>query len=140
MADAEPRLQQTGEPKNSVLVVDDDPGVRLLVSEFLLRQGYEILTASDGAEGLRIFRSRRREIALVFLDVSMPVMGGVEAFFELRQIDPAVRVLFASGDTSEERAQALLRAGAAVFLHKPFTLGALSRAIAATLEQGAHGP
>lgn len=81
----------------TILVVDDEQPVRGLAVKMLHRNGFRALEADNGAEALRIFQSRRTEIAAVLLDLVMPIMGGEEALRAMRQIDRAVPVIVSSG-------------------------------------------
>ncbi|HWM87377.1 MAG TPA: response regulator [Kofleriaceae bacterium] len=117
-------------PAGLVLLVDDEPMVRTVTRRVLERVGYQVITASDGAEGVERYAERRAEICLVLLDMAMPVMGGAECFRRLRAIDPEARVLLASGYALEQEARDCLAAGALGFLEKPFTSARLLDAVA----------
>ncbi len=109
----------------TVLLVDDEETVRRTVGKMLEYEGFDVLVARDGIEALRVFNERRREIRLVLLDITMPRMDGLEAFRELRAIDPNVRVLLASGFDEQEATRQLEDPGQAGFIKKPFTRDAL---------------
>jgi len=103
-----------------VLLVDDEPSVLEASVAILESCGHRVTTAADGAEAVRLFRERWREIDVVVLDVIMPVMGGREAFLAMREIDPGVRVLVVSGYGLEGGARALLAEGVKAVVQKPF--------------------
>lgn len=105
--------------------------IRRMSRRSLERAGYRVLTAGDGAEGLVVFREHAADIGVVVLDMAMPIMGGAECFRHLRAVDPAARVLLASGYALEEEARECLAAGALGFLEKPFTTARLLEAVAA---------
>ena len=84
------------EQRPVVLVVDDEPMIRKVVTWVLRRSGYEVMTAPDGKAGLETFQSRD-DIALVLSDVVMPRLDGVGMVRELRQHRPDIPVLFMSG-------------------------------------------
>jgi signal transduction histidine kinase/CheY-like chemotaxis protein len=113
-----------------VLLVDDEPLVRSVTRRSLERAGYRVVTAGDGAEGVAVFEERAAEIAVVLLDMAMPVMGGAECFRRIREIEPRARVLLASGYAMEAEARACLASGALGFLEKPFATAALLERIA----------
>ena len=87
--------------RKTILLVDDEEGVRDFTVRRLNVLGYDTITAADGEQGVRIFRERLNEIDLVILDFAMPRMNGVEAFEELIRIKPDVKVILCSGYTEE---------------------------------------
>jgi CheY-like chemotaxis protein len=97
----------------TVLVIEDEGLVQRIVSRILMRHGYSALLASNGLEGLNIFRQQREEIDLVLLDLSMPGMSGREVLGYLRTIDPEVKVVVHSGyavdSLAEHQPQAILQ-------------------------------
>jgi len=104
----------------TVLVVDDDEGVRDLVDATLGRAGLTVLLASSGREGVELFRRRADEIDAVVLDRTMPDIGGEDAFDEMREIRPEVRIMLISGYSEERAAWHFIDKGLDAFLHKPF--------------------
>ncbi len=124
------------EPRRGlVLIVDDEDQVRHVARRLLEREGIQVLEASDGREALRLFRQRRDEIALVLLDLTMPLMGGAETFRAMRAIRPEVPVLLASGYDRTEAIDALLAEGVAGFVRKPFTRKTLLSEVMLRLER-----
>src|SRR5258707_15866902 len=77
----------------TVLVVDDEDGVRRMAAATLQRFGYEVVTATNGLEAVEIFSAMPDRIRLVLLDMMMPVMGGEEALLRIREVSPDVPVL-----------------------------------------------
>jgi CheY-like chemotaxis protein len=106
----------------SVLIVDDDPFIRRLIATTLEDvAGFHIAEAGDGLEA--VATAREKEPAIVFLDIDMPRMNGIEACRELRALDggrarPTIVMLTAAGPDVEPEARA---AGADLFLTKPFS-------------------
>ena len=84
-----------------IIVVDDDETLRLLLSETLSEEGFEVLVAADGLEALELYRGSADEISLVVADVIMPKMDGLTAAIEMRKIDDNVVFLFMSGCDAE---------------------------------------
>ncbi len=111
----------------TVLVADDEVAVRQLAQTALELAGYRVLVAADGAEALDVFRAAKERVQLVVLDASMPRMSGRQAFDAIRQIDPDVKVLFASG----YHGGGLLPESApgTRFLHKPYIPSQLAAAV-----------
>src|SRR5215471_1069024 len=81
----------------TVLVVDDDEGVRNLTAIILKMKGHEILTASNGLEALMVYSSYRQKVDLVLTDVDMPQMNGIELAGRIQARDPSKRILLMSG-------------------------------------------
>ncbi len=120
-AEAE-RTDSTPGLKGRVLVADDEGSLRDLARSALESAGLEVLEARDGQEALERFEAEEGRIHLVFLDMTMPRMGGAEAFRRLRRMDPAVRVLLTSGYTEQEALDALDGLVPDGFLQKPFRI------------------
>jgi PAS domain S-box-containing protein len=106
-----------------ILLVDDDNDIRFLFSTCLLREGYEVLEAGTGREGLHLAQTRHPD--LVLLDVGLPDMNGVEVCRQIKT-DPALKdvfVAFCSGEaTSDDHKVSGLQTGADEYLVKPFGL------------------
>ena len=117
----------------TVLLVDDEDGIRLVAGRILEQLGYQVLSAESGLRALEIYRRERDRIGLVILDMLMPGMGGAETFQKLKGFDPEVRVLLSSGYSLDGEAQQLMAAGARGFIQKPYRLAALSHKVAEIL-------
>jgi CheY-like chemotaxis protein len=113
----------------TVLVVDDEEMLRDLTAEGLSREGYKVLTAANGKEGVAIFEKHFNEIGVVVLDMNMPVMSGVEALGKIRCIKPNAKVLLVTGYIENDAARATLSDQNQVVLDKPYTLATLSAKI-----------
>ncbi len=112
-----------------ILLVDDEESVRAVGTMMLQELGYEVLTAVDGREALKLFEAHRQTIRLVLMDLTMPHMGGEEAFRELRRLDPEVKVIISSGYNEQEVAQRFVGKGLAGFLQKPYRINVLREAL-----------
>jgi PAS domain S-box-containing protein len=121
-----------------VLVVDDEPQVRDVLSRTLVACGYEVITAGDGKEALTRFGDGSA-VDLVILDLMMPVMGGRECLSRLREVNPAVKVLAATGYTSDGSARDILLQGAAALLEKPLDLQTVAETVKRVLASRAGG-
>ena len=121
----------------TVLVVEDEDGVRELVRQILVEHGHAVLTARHGRDALLLAERYERPIELLVTDVVMPEMGGGELVERLTALRPDLKVLYISGYTNEE----VLRRGVpgmeASFLHKPFTSEGLMRRVREALEGAA---
>ena len=99
----------------------------------LTDEGYDVLCASNGAEGLRLSESHRGKIALLITDVVMPQMGGLELAREVSARRPETRVLYVSGYSEDDMNEQGILAAELEFLDKPFTPQALIRKVRAVL-------
>jgi two-component system cell cycle sensor histidine kinase/response regulator CckA len=117
-----------------LLLVDDENSIRKMGAKALTAAGYRILTAASGEEALEAYEKARQEISLVVLDLGMPGMGGHKCLQELLALDPALKVLIASGYSAEGRVKDTLQAGAAGYIGKPFKRAALLNAIRSVLD------
>jgi signal transduction histidine kinase/CheY-like chemotaxis protein len=130
-------LDLTTVPKGTetILLVEDEAGIRELGSDFLQGQGYMVLTAMDGNEALRIAEGHEDLIHLLVTDIVMPNVGGKELAQRLRQVRPQIKVLFMSG-YPEHPALATGDVGApTTVLQKPFSLDALAHKVRSLLDQ-----
>ena len=112
----------------TILLVEDQDGIRDLVREFLQRKGYTVLFAEDGQGALWIAREQTRPIDLLLTDVIMPNIGGRELAQRLRQSHPDLKVLFMSGYAEPAQPSGGADESAPV-LEKPFLLDALAHRI-----------
>jgi two-component system, cell cycle sensor histidine kinase and response regulator CckA len=109
----------------TILVVEDEGGIRALVRKILKRQGYNVLEAAGGEEALRIMAEHPGQLDLLLTDVMMPGMNGVELSYKALEAKPNLKVLFVSGYTDESLLEAGQFPSGTAFLQKPFTLGSL---------------
>jgi CheY-like chemotaxis protein len=100
-------------PRETILVVEDNLDIRALVTMFLQKAGYMVVTADNGEEGLLAFKRHQSSIGLLLTDVMMPAMNGVDLAEHILQLDSHLPVLFMSGDAPRLK----LRFGC---LEKPF--------------------
>jgi CheY-like chemotaxis protein len=110
-------------------VVDDDPMVRVMVQLGLERNGFDVWTASDGTEAIRLYRTHREHIAVVLLDVRMPGLDGLQTLDLLHQLNPDLAACFISGDMGGSDLGQLRPRGAAHFIAKPFHLDELTNVL-----------
>ncbi len=126
--------------RETILLADDEEVVGRLGLTILERHGYRVLTATDGAEAVDIYRRQPDAIDLVILDLAMPRLSGAEALSELRKINPAVRVLISSGYSSDEDLRAVERAGVLGFVAKPYRPADLARRVRTALDESTAKP
>jgi PAS domain S-box-containing protein len=121
----------------TILVVDDEPGIRDVTEKTLRAHGYSVLTAADGTEGIALYCQRHSEIKAVLTDVMMPCMDGMTMARILKGINPSLRIVASSGIGSagnrEEKVRELHAMGVKTFLTKPYTADVILTAIGEVL-------
>ncbi len=125
--------QQMATPKGNgqtLLIVDDEDSVRRVLSSTLERAGYKVLQAANGKEALTIYNDSGPSIAVVIIDMTMPVLGGLPTMRELVKINPDVRIIAASGIHDNEATAKSIGGQVKEFLAKPFNSERLLRAVA----------
>jgi PAS domain S-box-containing protein len=110
----------------SILVVEDEPGLRKLVCETLNQLGYAVLQAEDGREALRVLEEQRRVVDVILTDVIMPTMGGPELAKRVRSLAPGTKVIYMSGYTDDSLELYGPPHPDTEFIQKPFTPAALA--------------
>ncbi len=122
----------------TILVVDDEAGIRDSVRGVLADEGYRVLEAEDGRGALQLIASERPR--LVILDIWMPEMDGIELLRHIRDSDPSTQVIVISGHGNIETAVTATKLGAFDFIEKPFSLDGLlhvvDRALASQVVDG----
>ncbi|MEN8253976.1 MAG: ATP-binding protein [Verrucomicrobiota bacterium] len=104
----------------TILLVEDDPMIRGLVSQTLETQGYKVVVADDGWEAVQLARKHDGQIDLLFTDVVMPGLGGAELALAVRELHPGIKELFMSGYSRSQVTEEGVSPDAAL-LEKPFT-------------------
>jgi CheY-like chemotaxis protein len=121
-------------------VVEDEDGLRYMMSRTLEDAGYSVLQAGGAAEALDLLTRRQQKVSLLLTDMVMPGQNGRELAERVAELEPGLPVLFTSGYTDGEIEQrGLLRPGAA-FIQKPLTPRSLVRAVQKTLEGTSRQP
>ncbi len=120
--------------KETILLVDDDSFVREIGARLLERSGYTVLTASDGKEALDLYRGKCDDVALVVLDLIMPLMGGEECLRQLVSIDPDVRVIISSGHSDVEDIRTFHTPSVRDVVKKPYDARELLKSVRLALD------
>ena len=116
-----------------ILLVDDESAILTTARIVLESAGYRVVTARDGADALNVYRNHPGEIRAVILDMMMPEMDGPTAMVELGKIDPAARVIAASGLRAGNREYPAGAVPPRAFLQKPYSEEDLLRTLAEVL-------
>jgi len=119
----------------TILVVDDEPEIRKLVSAMLSRNGYKVISADTGENAVRLFKSNP-DIALLLTDVVAPGMSGPMIADQVAALKPDVKVLFMSGYDSTQVVQRYVVEKGYSLLIKPFTMEQLERKVKLVLAGG----
>jgi CheY-like chemotaxis protein len=127
-------LVTPGKPR--VLLADDDPDVLALLTAVLEHNGFEVLAAQGGPEAVELYRKHQAEIAVVLLDVQMPVLDGPATLVAIRQVNPAVPCCLMSGDAARHITGRVREAGADLVFKKPFHLTVFAQAFRQLLTPG----
>jgi two-component system cell cycle sensor histidine kinase/response regulator CckA len=121
----------------TILVVEDEPGVRELIGTVLKNAGYKVLLAGDGNEALRICEENKGRIGLVLTDMIMPGMSGPTLIESLSRLSPGMRVLYMSGHAGDVMASDRGLNPSIPFLQKPFNSVTLTGKVREALDSGA---
>lgn len=120
--------------KRTVLVVDDEKIVRMMIDKMLKLENFNVILTENGAEAVEVFDKKKDEIDLVLLDMIMPIMGGRECYFELKKRKEDVRVVLVSGFLHKEDLIELESNGICGYLRKPFHIDDLIELVNKSLE------
>jgi len=118
----------------TVLVVDDEVSILSITSQTLQAFGYRVLTAMDGAEAVGIYAEHKGEIAVVLTDMKMPFMDGPATIRALMRINPAIKIIAASGLNAGEDMLKVSGVSLKHSLTKPYTAGTLLRTMRTILD------
>jgi CheY-like chemotaxis protein len=130
-----PREERSLEGRETILVVDDDETVRLVVRAVLSYRGYQVTEACDGEEAVRRYEQTPGGFDLVLLDLNMPRLDGWDAMSRMQQLDPDVTIMLLSGGLTEGDIERAQRLGATTVLSKPFENPELVRLVRQTLDR-----
>ncbi len=121
--------------EGTILVVEDQEDVRAINEEMLQAHGFRTVSAENGLEAVELFRQAPKAIDLVLMDLTMPKMGGWDAYVAMKDIDPDVRVVFNSGHATDEKIFEEIRKSGRDLILKPFNRLTLLQTIHRVLNQ-----
>lgn len=105
---------------NEIMVVDDQPGIRMLLREVFKQTDYQIVTAANGEQALELLK--KEDLRLVLLDMKIPKMNGLEIMHKIKDIKPEVKVIIMTAYGENAMVQEALQNGAVAHFTKPFDL------------------
>jgi CheY-like chemotaxis protein len=121
-----------------ILVVDDEPAVRIITQQTLEAYGYRAMVAADGMNAVTLYASHKTEIALVLTDLMMPGLDGPATIQVLWNMNPKLPIIAASGLSISSYATRATSLGVKYFLPKPYTAEALLKLLRVVLAEGAR--
>ncbi len=128
--DASITLDQPFNSDETILLVDDDERLRTSQASVLESLGYDVLTAEHGKEAVQIFSEHFKEVDLVVMDLTMPIMGGAQAAKRMRKVDSNVKIIFITGYDRDSTINEINTVDVGeVVLEKPYTMMQLQNAI-----------
>lgn len=116
------------------LVVDDEEPVRKLAGKALARLGFEVITAGNGFEAVKLFTPRHQEFTFVLLDLTMPKMDGLATLAEIKKINPQIKAVLASGFDAHELTERFAKCGFTGFIQKPYQIKTLVEVVQKTIQ------
>jgi two-component system, cell cycle sensor histidine kinase and response regulator CckA len=120
--------------RETLLLVDDEETIRKVGKEIIEALGYTVILASGGLEAIDMYAARKREIAVVILDMIMPDLDGGRTFDTLKEMDHGVKVILSSGYSLNHEAESIMQRGCKAFIQKPFNVHTLSRVVREVIE------
>jgi CheY-like chemotaxis protein len=119
--------------KPIILLIDDEIYIREMSKRLFEKLGYDVILASNGAEGIEIYKNNLDEIDLVILDMVMPEMTGKDVYKILIEMNPDIKIVFLSGNSKEEVAEYMNITGEIDYIQKPYRLHEISQVLAKTV-------
>lgn len=118
---------------STVLVIDDEKGMRWAIEKALQSEGYEVISVDNGYDGISVLG--KSKVSLVLLDYKMPEIDGLETLLKIKQNHPEVPVIFMTAFSSMPTALEAIKRGAVGYITKPFQLVDLKSAVKRAIDQ-----
>lgn len=119
----------------TLLIVEDEEALLIPLQTILADKGYTVLSAEDGSEALRIFKERKKDIALVLTDLGLPKISGLEVCRQIKRLDPDERLILATGYLDPEMKEEFLKVGIEHFLFKPYEATEVLKVVREVLDE-----
>lgn len=117
----------------TVLIIDDEKGMRWALEKALQSEGYEVITVDNGYDGISVLGNAK--VSLVLLDYKMPDIDGLETLLQIKQNHPNIPVIFMTAFSSMPTALEAIKRGAVGYITKPFQLVDLKSAVKRAIDQ-----
>ncbi|MCG2776893.1 MAG: response regulator [Desulfobacterales bacterium] len=111
--------------KETVFLIDDDDMIADVSELILKNSGYDVVIAKSGKEAIEVYKENHSRIDMVILDMILPDMGGGDAYDRLKEINPEIKVLLASGYDIDYQGRDIMERGCDGFIQKPFNMNEL---------------
>ena len=111
--------------KETVFLIDDDDMIVDVGEHILNSSGYDVVSAKSGKEAIEVYKENHSRIDMVILDMILPDMGGGDTYDRLKEINPGVKVLLASGYDIDYQGRDIMERGCDGFIQKPFSMNEL---------------
>ena len=111
--------------KETVFLIDDDDMIADVSELILKNSGYDVVIAKSGKEAIEVYKENHSGIDMVILDMILPDMGGGDTYDRLKEINPGIKVLLASGYDIDSQASDIMERGCDGFIQKPFNMNEL---------------
>lgn len=120
----------------TLVIVDDETGIVEEVKSFFEEEGHRVYTADSGEQGIEVIRKRKPD--LVFIDVKLPDISGLQVLEETRKISPRSKTIVITGYVDQKLIDQAEKLGRDAFLQKPFDLETLKREVDRLLSEGSR--
>ena len=111
--------------KETVFLIDDDDMIADVSEMILKSSGYDVVSAKSGKEAIEVYKENHSRIDMVILDMILPDMGGGDTYDRLKEINPGIKVLLASGYDIDYQGRDIMERGCDGFIQKPFNMNEL---------------
>lgn len=118
----------------TIMIVDDEPALRIFARDILEDAGYVVRTAASGEEALEHYREHAGEVDLVILDLYMPGIDGAQTYLAMKAIRPGIRAFICSGYITDPAITGLLKEHGLTAIGKPFEVDEFLQVVEATLQ------
>ncbi|MBI4775187.1 MAG: GAF domain-containing protein [Deltaproteobacteria bacterium] len=138
--ESQPQDDEESPGQETILVVDDEPVIARLLRDYLHQMGYSVFTAETGEQAIEIYQKEKAGIDLMILDLDMPGMGGKKCLKALKELDPHVQVVVASGYFTHIEQEELMNLGALDIIKKPYKLRDMNALIRKSIKHSDSPP